>query len=173
MKQVRLLAMDVDGVLTDGRLVYSENGVETKVFHTRDGLGIRLAQAAGLTIAFLTARESEAVEDRAGELEVTELHQNVRDKAAKLQEIAARLGLDLAEVAYIGDDLNDLRALHVAGCAIAVADAAEEVRAVADYVTERPGGQGAVREAITAILRAQGVYERVVQEEYGPPEGTR
>jgi 3-deoxy-D-manno-octulosonate 8-phosphate phosphatase (KDO 8-P phosphatase) len=168
MKPIRLLAMDVDGVLTDGRLTYDDEGYELKSFHTRDGLGLRLAQAAGITVAFITARESDIVEDRARELEVEEVHQNVLDKAGKLREIAGRLGLKMEEVAYVGDDLNDLRAVHAAGCGVAVADAAEELRAIADYVTTAPGGHGAVREAVTAILRAQGVYEQIVRERYGP-----
>lgn len=168
LKRIRLLAMDVDGVLTDGRLIYDAQGQELKAFHIRDGLGIRLAQAGGLTVAFITARESAIVASRARELGVAEVHQNVLDKAGQLGEIARRRGLALAEVAYLGDDLNDLRAVQAAGCGIAVADAAPELRALADHVTVTPGGQGAVREAVTAILQAQGTYEQVVRELYGP-----
>ena len=168
LKRIRLLAMDVDGVLTDGRLIYDTQGRELKAFHIRDGLGIRLAQAGGVVVAFITARESALVAGRAWELGVEEVHQNVLDKAGRLREIAQRRGLDMAEVAYLGDDLNDLRAVQAAGCGIAVADAAPELRALADHVTVAPGGHGAVREAITAILQAQGTYDRVVRELYGP-----
>lgn len=168
LRRIRLLAMDVDGVLTDGRLIYDAEGRELKAFHIRDGLGIRLAQAGGLTVAFITARKSRMVADRARELGVEEVHQQVADKADKLREIAQRRGLAMAEVAYLGDDLNDLRAVQAAGCGIAVADAAPELRALADHVTAAPGGYGAVREVVTAILQAQGTYEQVVRERYGP-----
>ncbi|HIE51856.1 MAG TPA: hypothetical protein EYP85_08865 [Armatimonadetes bacterium] len=172
LRRVRLLALDVDGVLTDGRVWLDEEGMEFKSFDTRDGLGLRLARSVGIEVAFLTARASGVVEARAEELGITELYQGLTgDKAECLRELAARQGLELAEVAYMGDDLLDLTALRTAGVALAVADAVEEVKAVADYVTRRPGGRGAVREAVEVILRAQGLYKQAVQVVVGESVG--
>jgi 3-deoxy-D-manno-octulosonate 8-phosphate phosphatase (KDO 8-P phosphatase) len=177
---LRLVAMDVDGVLTDGALTWSgpdAGGVlwETKRFHSRDGLAISVALLAGLLVAWLTGRRSPIVERRARELRVEELHQGARDKQAVLAALCERLGLEAREVAYIGDDLNDLPAYGVAGVRIAVADAAAELIEAADWVTNGRGGNGAVREVIETILRAQdrwnqaiGLYlERLREEQAG------
>lgn len=168
---VRLLAMDVDGVLTDGTIIWSarpQGGpvLETKVFSVKDGLGLSLARAAGLPVAWITGRTSSVVERRAVELGVTELHQWARNKALVLEEIKNRHALPAAAVAFIGDDLNDVPAYREAGLKIAVADAAPEVRALADWVTAAPGGRGAVREVVEAVLRAQGRWEEVVERFY-------
>ena len=158
LKRIKLLAMDVDGVLTDGSMIFGPTG-DIKVFHVLDGLGIDLAMRAGLRIAWITGNTSAAVAERARSLGVTELYQGQRDKSAALRGIAERNSVALEEVAYIGDDLNDLPALEAAGAAFAVANAAPEVRAAADFVTERSGGRGAVREAIEMILKAQGYWD--------------
>jgi 3-deoxy-D-manno-octulosonate 8-phosphate phosphatase (KDO 8-P phosphatase) len=168
---VRLLAMDVDGVLTDGTIVWSagvEGGpiVETKAFSVKDGLGLSLAREAELPVAWITGRTSSVVERRAIELGVSELHQWARNKAVVLTEIKRRHALPDAAVAFIGDDLNDVPAFRTAGVRIAVADAAPEVRELADWVTQAPGGRGAIREVVEAILRAQGRWEEVVARFY-------
>jgi 3-deoxy-D-manno-octulosonate 8-phosphate phosphatase (KDO 8-P phosphatase) len=168
---VRLLAMDVDGVLTDGTIVWSarpQGGavLETKSFSVKDGLGLSLARVAGLQVAWITGRTSSVVERRAIELGVTELHQWARNKGVVLEEIKGRHALPAAAVAFIGDDLNDVPAFKACGLRIAVADAAPEVQAMADWVTGASGGRGAVREVIEAILRAQGRWEEVLARYY-------
>src|SRR5438552_2564903 len=163
--------MDVDGVLTDGTIVWTarpQGGsvVETKSFSVKDGLGLSLARTAGLPVAWITGRTSSVVERRAMELGVTEVHQGVRGKARVLEEIKSRRALSTAAILFIGDDLNDVPAFHVVGVRVAVADAALEVQALADWVTRAAGGRGAIREVIEAILRAQGRWEEVVERYY-------
>jgi 3-deoxy-D-manno-octulosonate 8-phosphate phosphatase (KDO 8-P phosphatase) len=162
LKRIKLLAMDVDGVLTDGSMIFGPSG-DIKVYNAQDGLGIRLAMAAGLEIAWITGNISSAVAQRAQTLQVAEVYQGQRYKSVTLRDIAARKGLSREEIAYIGDDLNDLPALEEAGAAFAVADAAPEVRIAADFVTERPGGHGAVREVIELILKAQSRWDEGVR----------
>ncbi|MDX1931097.1 MAG: HAD hydrolase family protein [Capsulimonadales bacterium] len=156
---VRLLALDVDGTLTDGTVIYSDAGQELKAFHIQDGLGIVLAGFSGLGIAWITGRDSPVVRRRAAELKVGLLLQGVRDKGTALSELMVRHGYAPSEVAFMGDDLNDLPAMGRAGVAIAPANAVSEVKRVAHYVTPRAGGQGAVRDAIEMILRARGDYD--------------
>lgn len=162
-KAIKLLVMDADGILTDGRLLYAGRGEELVAFHVQDGHGIRLALHAGLSLAIVTGRESEAVARRARDLGIREVHQKVRDKLAVLQELMARKGLSASQVACMGDDLVDLPILLRAGLAISVPGAAQEVRSAAHYVTGRPGGQGAVREAIELLLKAQGCWPAVLE----------
>ncbi|MBV9848342.1 MAG: HAD-IIIA family hydrolase [Armatimonadetes bacterium] len=159
---IRLIVLDVDGTLTDGVIHYDSDGAEHKHFHVTDGLGIVMARAVGLQIAVLSGRRSPVVERRMAELGVGDIIQASGDKAAALRELAARQGVSLRETAYVGDDVNDLPAFDVAGLKIAVADAAEIVRAQADYVTPRPGGRGGVRDAIDEILRRAGRYDEAV-----------
>jgi len=156
LARVRLLALDVDGTLTDGGVVYADDGSEGKRFHIHDGLGVVLAGFVGLRIAWITGRSSPVVERRARELGVEHLLQGVRDKGGALATLAVRLGVAPDAVAYMGDDLNDLPALRVAGVALAPADACAEVKSVAHFVAPRAGGAGAVRDTIEAILRARG-----------------
>lgn len=157
--QIRLLALDVDGTLTDGSVIYEEAGGESKRFHVHDGLGIVLAGFVGLRIVWVSGRASPAVNRRARELGVVHVLEKVRDKAQALATLAVRLGVAPHEIAFMGDDLNDLPALRMAGVAIAPADAAAEVRAIAHVVTPRAGGAGAVRDAIEILLRARGDYD--------------
>ena len=159
---ITLLVCDVDGVLTDGTVIYGDGQQEYKAFNIKDGLAMRLAGWNGLPVVWLTGRSSEAVERRAAELAV-QVVQGAADKEAGLRAIAGERGLALSEIAYIGDDLNDLPALRLAGLPIAVADAAPEVRALAAYITRQPGGHGAVREAIELILHGQGRWEAAVE----------
>jgi YrbI family 3-deoxy-D-manno-octulosonate 8-phosphate phosphatase len=168
---VRLLAMDVDGVLTDGAIIWTarpQGGavVESKSFSVRDGLGLSLARTAGLQIAWVTGRTSTVVERRAVELGVTELHQWARNKAAVLAEIKNRHALPAAALLYVGDDLNDVPAFREAGVCVAVADAAPELQALADWTTQATGGRGAIREVVETVLRAQGRWEDVLSRFY-------
>ena len=161
--RIKLLVLDVDGVLTDGHLVLGPTGEELKAFSVRDGIGIKLAQEAGIEVAFLSARASEIVEKRAAMLAVTEVHQGRRRKLPVVKEVAARLGIDLSEIAYIGDDIVDLEPVAAVGMGVAVADACRDRKEIASYTATLPGGGGAVRETVEAILRSRGVWKDVVR----------
>lgn len=154
--RLRLLALDVDGVLTDGRLYYGNAGEELKAFNIRDGLGIKLLQRAGIEVAIITGRESAMVARRAAELGVQRVIQGREDKRAALLELCAALGLALADCAYMGDDLPDLGAIRSAAIGLTVADAAGPVADAADWRSAHPGGAGAVREAAEFLLTARG-----------------
>lgn len=159
---VRLIAMDVDGVLTDGGIYLEGAESETKRFHIADGLGIHLAIHAGLVVAWISGRESGVVERRAGELGVTHLYQKTSNKAAVLAELIGKYSLNQANIAYVGDDLNDLPAFSLAGVKFAPANAVTEIKALADFVTEKSGGEGAIREVCDVILKAQGKWNEAV-----------
>jgi 3-deoxy-D-manno-octulosonate 8-phosphate phosphatase (KDO 8-P phosphatase) len=166
-RALRLVLSDVDGVLTDGRLLLLPDGGEAKAFHVRDGLGVVMAQRAGLRVGLLSGRHSIPVERRAAELRLAVARQGVRDKIAALAEILAEQGLAAHQVAYIGDDLNDLGVMTQVGLSAAPADAVFEVRAQAFMIMQASGGQGALREFIDAILRARGDWDRVAAEVAG------
>jgi 3-deoxy-D-manno-octulosonate 8-phosphate phosphatase (KDO 8-P phosphatase) len=153
--RIRLLVLDVDGVLTDGVLVYGASGEETKRFYVRDGLAIQVARRAGVEIAVVSGRASAAVTRRMSELGVVEVHQGVEDKESLLRGLLARLGVIAAETAVMGDDLVDLPVMRLAGLAMAPADAAPEVRRASGWVSRSAGGHGAVREAIEFLLRSR------------------
>src|SRR5712692_6431905 len=156
LAHVRMLAMDVDGVLTDAGMYYSESGDELKKFNTRDGMGIKLLQAAGLITAFITREKTAIVERRGQKLAVPEVHQGVDDKLALLTTLAQKYGLSLDQVAYIGDDVNDLEALRAVGFSAAPADAMPSVFKAVHYICKKKGGEGAVRELADLILAAHG-----------------
>jgi 3-deoxy-D-manno-octulosonate 8-phosphate phosphatase (KDO 8-P phosphatase) len=156
------LVLDVDGVLTDGLLHVGPDGELFKSFHVRDGLAVKLARAAGLKIAILSARDSEVVRRRAGELGVDEVVQGREDKGAALVELLGRHGAAPADAGYVGDDLQDLPALGLAGLSAAPADAAREVRAAVDFVTEAAGGRGCVRELVERLLGARDAWAPVL-----------
>ncbi|MEO5363352.1 MAG: HAD-IIIA family hydrolase [Magnetococcus sp. DMHC-8] len=160
---VRMVALDVDGVLTDGGIFLDGNGMESKRFHVRDGLGIRLLREAGLLVGLVTARHSPAVAQRARELSMTFVHQGIRDKWACLQQELAKARLTPAHCAYMGDDLLDLAVLHRVGLATAPADADGEVRQRAHWVSTAAGGQGAVRELAENLLRTQNRWGNMVE----------
>ncbi len=164
MEQIQLLLLDVDGVLTDGRLGRTAGGEEIKFFSVSDGLGIRMAQNAGLQVGFLTGRKSKEVESRARELGVEIVVQGSRDKARDLETILAENSLDVSRVAFMGDDLPDLPVLQQVGFSAAPANAAEEVLERVDYVTERKGGEGAVREVVDLLLKAAGKWDEVLSQ---------
>ena len=154
-RRVRLVGMDVDGVLTDGAMYYGESGEELKRFNTRDGQGIALLHQAGLETAILTGEESPVATRRGAKLRIGEVRVGVKDKLAALREMLDQRGLALEQVAYIGDDLNDVEVLRHVGLAVVVQDATRRPRAVAHYITRANGGHGAVRELCELILDAQ------------------
>jgi 3-deoxy-D-manno-octulosonate 8-phosphate phosphatase (KDO 8-P phosphatase) len=153
--RIRLLVLDVDGVLTDGGLFYGASGEETKRFHVHDGLALVVARKAGLQIAVLSSRASAAVTRRMTELGVSEVHQGVGDKAGALAALCERLAVPAAAVAMMGDDLPDLAAMRRVGLALAPANAVAEVKRAAHWVARRRGGDGAVREAVEMLLKAR------------------
>jgi 3-deoxy-D-manno-octulosonate 8-phosphate phosphatase (KDO 8-P phosphatase) len=152
---VRLVAMDVDGVLTDGGIWYSDQGDELKRFDVRDGQGLVLLRDAGVVTAIVTRRHSKIVERRARELGIAEVHQDAADKAAVVQDLLKRHGIRAADACYVGDDLGDLPAMALVGVPVAVADAVPAVRTAAAYVTRAHGGRGAIRELCDLILSAR------------------
>jgi len=160
---IELILSDVDGVLTDGRIVLDNQGIETKRFHIRDGMGIRLWQKAGYRFGLITLRSSQVVKTRAAELSIEIIRQGTDDKSVALRQILDELGLAAAQVCYLGDDLPDLSVVRAVGLGVAVADACEELRDAADHVTRAPGGHGAVRETIEMILKAQRRWDDVIQ----------
>ena len=164
---IRYLILDVDGTLTNGGVYYDATGNELKKFAIKDGAGLVLARAAGIRTVICTGRESAAVRRRAADLKITDVYQNVSDKAAFLRDFMQQNGCDAQQVAYCGDDLNDLAAMALCGFVACPADAAPEVRAAADYVCPQAGGAGAVRGAVEAILRQDGRWQAAVQAAFG------
>jgi 3-deoxy-D-manno-octulosonate 8-phosphate phosphatase (KDO 8-P phosphatase) len=162
-QNIRLLILDVDGVLTDGRLYFDAKGEALKVFHVRDGHGLKMAQRAGIEVALLSGRRSDAAYHRARELGITRFHEGLRDKVAVLEEIMAAMQIQDSQVAMVGDDLVDLPIMSRAGLACAVADAVPEVLAAAHWVTSLPGGHGAVRQVCDLLLKAQGKWAELVR----------
>ncbi len=160
--KIELLLLDVDGVLTDGSIVYTDAGAEIKRFHVRDGSGLKLWHISGKRSAIVSGRSSKAVERRAAELGIAPVLQGRHEKLPAFEAILAETGLRPEQVCAIGDDLPDLPVLKRVGLAIAVADACPELRAIAHYVTAVPGGHGAVRDAIEWLLRLRGVWDEVV-----------
>ena len=152
---MRLLCVDVDGVLTDAGMYYGPDGEVLKRFNTRDGLGLERVRQAGIAVAIISGEDSAIVHARAAKLKIDDVYCGASDKRAAIDELCARHGLRLEQVAFVGDDLNDLRALESVGLACAVADAAPPVKAVAHYVTQQRGGDGAVREVCELLIAAQ------------------
>jgi len=155
LKHIRLLATDVDGVLTDAGMYYSESGDELKKFNTRDGMGIKLLQRAGFITAIVTQERTKLVARRGEKLTIPEVHQGVMDKLTLVREMAGRHGLALDQVAYIGDDVNDVETLKAVGFSATPADGMPAVAAIVDYVCRKKGGEGAVREITDMLLEAQ------------------
>ena len=155
IREIKLVAMDVDGVLTDGGMYYSESGDELKKFQARDGMGIKLLQGVGIITAFVTSEKTNLVLRRGDRLKVPEIHQGTFEKKNVLEELCAKYDLTMQQVAFIGDDVNDLDALQHVGFSVAPADAVAAVMDVVDYICERNGGAGAVREMSDLILHVQ------------------
>jgi 3-deoxy-D-manno-octulosonate 8-phosphate phosphatase (KDO 8-P phosphatase) len=162
-KEVKLLLLDVDGILTDGTIIYTHEGNEIKAFHTRDGLGIRLLQEAGVEVGLITARESEAVTRRAQDLDMKHVFQKTRNKLAVYEQLTKELGLQASEVGYMGDDWLDLPLLTRVGFSATVADAVPEVKKIVHYTTKRKGGRGAVREICDLILEAKEMHGALLE----------
>ncbi len=163
LKHIKLLILDVDGVLTDGGIIYNDNGVETKIFNVKDGLGIKLLMQAGINLCIATGRRSNALYNRCKNLGIEHIFDGADDKAAILDLILDRTGVSAEQVAFIGDDLPDLALMKKVGLSIAVADAHKTVLKNADMVTSAKGGNGAVREVCEAILKAQGFWENILE----------
>ena len=161
-QKIKLLVLDVDGVLTSGQIIFGPEGELMKKFHAQDGLGITLAHKMGLNIAIITGRQSQMVNLRSVELNIKDVYQGAMSKTQALAELIAKYNLTLDQVAYIGDDLNDLPVLIRVGLPCAVANAAPEVKQYAQLVTKQSGGNGAVREVIEYILKAQGKWESII-----------
>jgi 3-deoxy-D-manno-octulosonate 8-phosphate phosphatase (KDO 8-P phosphatase) len=163
-RRIKLILFDVDGVLTDGKILLHPDGTESKQFDIKDGTGIVLAQRGGLTVGFLSARTSTPTAQRAAQLGVTLLHQGVSSKIETYEQIVEELLLEDEQVAYMGDDVVDLAVLNRAGLSAAPADAVEEVRSRVHWVSRCNGGHGAARELVEVILRAQGRWDALVEE---------
>jgi 3-deoxy-D-manno-octulosonate 8-phosphate phosphatase (KDO 8-P phosphatase) len=160
---IQILVLDVDGVLTDGTLVIHSDGGESKFFNTHDGHGIRMWQRAGLKVALLSGRASESTRRRAEQLNIEYVFEDCFDKLPVLKEFLAKLGLSPEAVAYVGDDLMDLPVIRFVGFGAAVANAVDDLKKCADYVTECPGGRGAVREVIEYILKNTGKWQELMK----------
>jgi 3-deoxy-D-manno-octulosonate 8-phosphate phosphatase (KDO 8-P phosphatase) len=169
--RIRLILFDVDGVLTDGKLLVHADGSESKIFDIKDGTGIVWAQRLGLTVGFLSARSSAATAQRAAQLGITLVHQGVASKLEAYESIADSLMLDDEDIAYMGDDILDLPVLSRVGLATAPSDAADDVRSRVHWVSPARGGAGAARQLIELILRAQGQWDSVIATYLPSPQG--
>jgi 3-deoxy-D-manno-octulosonate 8-phosphate phosphatase (KDO 8-P phosphatase) len=161
--QIKVLLLDVDGVLTDGSLYYDGKGVEIKVFNVKDGLGLRLLLQTGIQVGIITSRRSAALRERCRDLGITYIFDGVKNKAAVLDDIMALTKASAAEIAFMGDDLVDLPIMRAVGLPIAVADAHESVRQAAYLTTTAKGGRGAVREICETMLKVKGVWEDILR----------
>ena len=166
IKKIKMLILDVDGVLTDGRIIWTSSAEEMKFFNVQDGVGIILSHRVGLKIAIISARKSKVTEIRAKELKITDCYQVVENKLITYKELIDKYKLADEEVAYIGDDLHDIPVLRRVGFAAATANAQEEAKQVSHYVTKKNGGEGAVREVINMILKARGLWDKAVEKYY-------
>lgn len=158
-KRIKLLICDVDGVMTDGGLFFGDNGLEYKMFHSRDGLGIKMLQRSGVKLAVITARTSDVVKHRMKNLKIDLVFQGQLDKVHAYETLCQEQNLTEEEVAYVGDDLVDLPVLKRVGLSIAVADAHERVKQQVDWITQHNGGRGAVRDVCELLMEAQGTLE--------------
>jgi 3-deoxy-D-manno-octulosonate 8-phosphate phosphatase (KDO 8-P phosphatase) len=158
LQKIKVIALDVDGVLTDGRIIIDSNGIETKFFDVQDGFGIVFAQKCGLKTAIISARHSGVTKHRAEDLKIDQVYVGIYPKLSAYEQMIKEFGVSSEEVCFIGDDLADLVVMKKSGFSIAPANAVKEIKRVASYVTEKKGGRGAVREAIELILKAQGKW---------------
>jgi 3-deoxy-D-manno-octulosonate 8-phosphate phosphatase (KDO 8-P phosphatase) len=168
---IRLIVSDVDGVWTDGRIIYAGDRTEIKEFNVRDGLGVKLAQRAGLVVALLTSRRSHALEKRAKELGITEIHQGAANKLEELEKVAKNLSISFSQILYAGDDLPDLGPMMRVAISAAPFDAAPEVREAATWKLEAAGGRGAFREIVERLLRERGDWPSLIREFSGGKPG--
>jgi 3-deoxy-D-manno-octulosonate 8-phosphate phosphatase (KDO 8-P phosphatase) len=164
LKYIQLLLLDVDGVLTDGSIFYSDQTSETKVFNVKDGLGLKLIMRSGIKVGLVTGRKSTALDRRCRDLGISYIYEGVQHKAQLLDKIVTDTGVGAGRTAFIGDDLPDLALMRQVGLSIAVADAHELVRDCSDWVTSAAGGHGAVREVCDALLKAGGQWEKLLEQ---------
>ncbi|MGD2094903.1 MAG: HAD hydrolase family protein [Phycisphaerales bacterium] len=163
LADIQLLALDVDGVLTDGTVIINDDGGESKFFNSLDGHGLRMWQRAGLKVALISGRFSKPTQRRAEQLDIEYVFQDCHHKLPVLEKLLEQLSLSPAMAAYVGDDVNDLPLIKYVGFGVAVANAVHEVKQYADYVTTRPGGSGAVREVIEYILKDSGQWQQLMK----------
>lgn len=163
MSRISCLVLDVDGVLTDSRIYFTDDGVQIKAFNSKDGHGLRMLLRAGIEVVIITGRTSRALEHRAAELGIKHVFQGAIDKKPVLLEAASRLGIEPANMAYMGDDVVDLPPMSLCGLTIAPADAMDMVKERSDIVTAKSGGHGAVREAIEIILKREGLFDKAME----------
>jgi len=161
LNRIKLLLLDVDGVMTDGRIIYLNDGGEAKAFDVKDGHGLKLIQRAGIKVGIITGRQSDIVARRAAELGIELVYQGAKDKMQPFMEILEKLGLKASEVAYVGDDLVDLPVMRLVGFSATVADASDDIKSYVDLVTSRPGGRGAVREVCDLLLKQSSLWTSV------------
>jgi 3-deoxy-D-manno-octulosonate 8-phosphate phosphatase (KDO 8-P phosphatase) len=169
LEKIRLLLLDVDGVMTDGRIIYDDRGGELKAFDVKDGHGIKLLQRAGIRVGIITGRQSAVVDRRAQELGIELVYQGAKDKLVPFLEILQKTGLTAEQIAYLGDDLPDLPILRRVGFAATVADALDDVKPHVHYITRCNGGRGAVREVCDLLLKETGRWENVSGRYYSEP----
>ena len=163
LKQIRLVLLDVDGVLTAGEIIYSDSGEQIKIFDVKDGLGIRLLKEAGIQVGIVTGRRGKALQHRCDNLGIELIFDGIRDKDKALDDIHSETGIPIEAMAFVGDDLPDLPAMKKVGLAVAVGDANPLILEHAHMITNAPGGKGAVREVIEAILKAQGLWDSLIE----------
>ena len=156
LKSIELVSLDTDGVLTDGGIYFSDTGEQFRKFNVKDGMGIKLIQAIGVKIVIITSSTTPSIQHRASALDIDNVYLGVEDKKRKIIEISSEFALSLDQVAHIGDDLNDIPVMNIVGFPITVSDAVEDVKAIARFVTEKKGGEGAVREVCDLIVAAKG-----------------
>jgi 3-deoxy-D-manno-octulosonate 8-phosphate phosphatase (KDO 8-P phosphatase) len=163
MNKISCLVLDVDGVLTDSRIYFTDEGIQIKAFNSKDGHGLRMLLRAGIEVVIITGRTSKALEYRAQELGITNVFQGAIDKKPALLEAAQKLGIPTTNMAYMGDDVVDIPPMALCGMTFAPADAMDMVKERAEVVTTRPGGHGAVREAIEIILKREGLFDKIME----------
>ena len=163
MSRVKVLVTDIDGVLSDSMLYYNDDGQYIKAFHVRDGLGLSLLKRYGYKLVILTGRSDGSVMRRGNDLHCDLCLMGISDKGTRLLQLMDELSISASEIAYVGDDLNDLSAFREAGVKFAVANAVDEVKAIADYVTSAPGGNGGMREISELLLKSRGLWDDIVR----------
>ena len=161
-KKIKLVILDVDGVMTDGHIIIDDNGVESRNFDIKDGMGVVVLMMSGVEVAIITSKKSVAVRHRAEELKIKRFHEGIKKKTEPYEEMLKEMGISDAEVCYVGDDLVDLSMMKRVGLPVAVSDAVQDVKDRAEYVTQARGGRGAVREVAELILKAQGKWEAIL-----------
>ena len=163
IKKIKIVVMDVDGVMTDGKIILGSGNTELKFFDARDGVGIKYLQRVGIKVAIITGRKSEAVEMRAKELDIELVYQNAKKKIDAYNDLKEKLGYKGSDIAYIGDDLPDIPIMRRVGFAIAVANSTKETKKVAHYITKNNGGYGAIREVAELIMKAQNKWKKIME----------